>query len=175
VVYVPLAVAALLMAACTNNNQPSARPEPSAARASAAQAGTAQAGVVTSNGCAGQPPVSPLPVWARSGFHPADLAMPHVMGEAGNIVAILWAPRDALHSPPLQDKTNKILWVSKIPLAAPNQLVIKAMLAGSTRTATVSMPGGPGPSIINLPAPGCWTLHLSWSGHTDELKLRYVA
>jgi len=31
------------------------------------------------------------------------------------------------------------------------------------------------PSIINLPAPGCWTLHLSWSGHTDELKLRYVA
>jgi hypothetical protein len=48
--------------------------------------------------------------------------MPHVMGEAGNIVAILWAP-----------------------------------------------------SIINLPAPGCWTLHLSWSGHTDQLKLRYVA
>jgi hypothetical protein len=29
--------------------------------------------------------------------------------------------------------------------------------------------------IIDLPAPGCWTLHLSWSGHTDELKLRYVA
>jgi hypothetical protein len=21
----------------------------------------------------------------------------------------------------------------------------------------------------------CWTLDLSWSGHTDELKLRYVA
>jgi hypothetical protein len=37
------------------------------------------------------------------------------------------------------------------------------------------VPGGPGPSIINLPAPGCWTLHLSWSGHRDELKLRYVA
>ena len=54
-------------------------------------------------------------------------------------------------------------------------LVIKATLVGSTRTATVSVPGGPGPSIINLPAPGCWTLHLSWSGHRDELKLRYVA
>jgi hypothetical protein len=89
--------------------------------------------------------------------------MPHVMGEAGNIVAILWAPRDALHSPPLQDRNNKILWVSRVPLA------------DSTRTATVSVPGGPGPSIINLPAPGCWTLHLTWSGHTDELKLRYVA
>ena len=173
--FVPLAVAASLVAACTNSSQPSGRSQPPAARASAGQAGTAHAGVVTSNGCAGQPPVSPLPVWARSGFHPANLAMPHVMGKAGNIVAILWAPRDALHSPSLQGRNNKILWVSRVPFVAPDPLVIKATLAGSTRTATVFVPGGPGPSIINLPAPGCWTLHLSWSGHTDELKLRYVA
>jgi hypothetical protein len=129
----------------------------------------------TSNGCAGQPPVSPLPVWARSGFSPANQAMPHVMGETGNIVAILWASRDALHSPPLQGRNNKILWVSRIPLTGSDPLVIKATLAGGTRTATVSVPGGPGPSIIDLPAPGCWTFHLSWSGHTDELKLRYAA
>jgi len=101
--------------------------------------------------------------------------MPHVMGEAGNIVAILWASRDALHSPPLHDRSNKILWVSRIPLTGLGPLVIKATLAGSARTAIVSVPGGPGPSIIDLPASGCWTLHLSWSGHTDELKLRYVA
>jgi hypothetical protein len=99
--------------------------------------------------------------------------MPHVMGEAGNIVAILWA--DPLHSPSLPDRNNKILWVSRIPLATPDPLVITGTLAGSTRTATVSVPGGPGPSIINLPTPGCWILHLNWSGHTDELKLRYVA
>ncbi len=101
--------------------------------------------------------------------------MPHVTGEAGNIVAILWATRDALHAPSLPDMGNKILWVSRIPLVAWNPLVIKATLAGSTRAATMSVPGGPGPSIINLPAPGCWTFHLSWSSHTDELKLRYVA
>jgi hypothetical protein len=135
----------------------------------------AQAGAAASNGCVGQPPVSPLPVWARSGFSPPDQAMPHVMGEAGNIVAILWADRDALHSPSLPDRGNKILWVSRIPFAAPNPLVITATLAGGTRPVTVSVPGGPGPSIIDLPAPGCWTFHLSWSGHTDELKLRYVA
>ncbi|HTU76548.1 MAG TPA: hypothetical protein VMG38_23765 [Trebonia sp.] len=140
---------------------------PVAAQASAAIPAAA-------NGCIGQPPVSPLPAWARSGFSPADLAMPHVMGAAGNIVAILWAPRDALHAPPRQDRTNKILWVPRIPPSAPN-LVIQATLAGSARTATVSVPGGPGPSIIDLPASGCWTLHLRWSGHTDELKLRYVA
>jgi hypothetical protein len=177
--FAPLAVAALLVAACTSNSQPSARSQPSAAVASAtgsaaARAGTTQAGAVTSDGCAGQPPVSPLPVWARAGFSPPDQAMPHVMGEAGNIVAILWATRDALHSPPLPARGNKILWVSRIPFVAPDPLIIRATLTGSTRTATVSVPGGPGPSTIDLPAPGCWTLRLSWSGHTDELRLRYV-
>jgi hypothetical protein len=63
-------------------------------------------------------------------------------------------------APPLQDRNNKTLWVSRIPLTAPNPMVITATLAGSTRTATVSVPGGPGPSTIDLPAPGCWTLHL---------------
>ena len=168
VVFAPLAVAALLVAACTGNSQPPA------SGASAIRASAPQAGAVTSDGCAGQPPVSPLPVWARSGFSPADMAMPHVLGEAGNIVAILWAPRDALHSPPLPDRNNKILWVSRIPFVAPDPLVIRATLAGGARTTTVSVPGGPGPSIIDLPAPGCWTLHLSWSGHTDELQLRYA-
>jgi hypothetical protein len=171
-VFVPLAAAASVVAACTTNTHSPARSEPPAARASAAQPGTAQADAAASNGCAGPPPVSPLPVWARSGFSPPDQAMPHVIGEAGNIVAILWA--DPLHSPSLPDTNNKILWVSRIPPATPDPLVITATLASSTRTATVSVPGGPGPSIINLPAPGCWTLHLNWSGHTDELKLRYV-
>ncbi len=180
VVFAPLALAALLVAACTGNGQPPARSQPwtagaGATRASAAPASTAHAGVVTSNGCASQPPVSPLPLWARAGSSPADLAMPHVMGEAGNIVAILWATRGALHAPPLPDGSNKILWVSRVPLVAPDPLVIRATLAGSTRTATVSVPGGPGPSVIDLPAPGCWTFHLSWSGHTDELELRYAA
>jgi hypothetical protein len=101
--------------------------------------------------------------------------VPHVIGEAGNIVGILWAVRDALHSPSLQNRSNKILWVSRIPLGAPYPLVIRATLVGGTRTVTVSVPGGPGPSIIDLPTPGCWTFHLSWSGHTDELRLRYVA
>ena len=107
----------------------------------AAQAGAAVP--AASNGCIGQPPVSSLPVWARSGFTPPDLAMPHVMGAAGNIVAILWATRDALHAPPLQDGNNKILWVSRIPLTTPNPMVITATLAGSTLTTTVSVPGGP--------------------------------
>src|SRR5580692_5353565 len=163
VFFAPLAVGILLVAACTGSSRPSAGVSGGAVAA------------VASDGCGGQLLVSPLPFWARAGFNPPDQAMPHVMGEAGNIVAIMWAARDALHSPPLPGQNNKILWVSRVPLVAPDPLIIRATLADSTRTATVSVPGGPGPSIIDLPAPGCWTLHLSWSGHADELQLRYVA
>ncbi len=34
--------------------------------------------------------------------------------------------------------------------------------------------GGPGPSIINLPAAGCWRLALHWAGHSDSLDVRYA-
>ncbi len=98
--------------------------------------------------------------------------MPHIMGAAGNIVAILWATPDALHAPALPDRANKILWVSRVSWSGP--MTIRATLAGSTRTATVGLPDGPGPSYVNMPAPGCWTLHLSWGGHTDQVSLRYV-
>jgi hypothetical protein len=98
--------------------------------------------------------------------------MPHVLGAAGKIVAILWVNSDALHAPPLPNRANKILWVSRVS-AGP--MTIQATLAGSTRTATVYLPNGPGPSYVDMPAPGCWTLHLSWAGQTDELSLRYVA
>jgi hypothetical protein len=32
-----------------------------------------------------------------------------------------------------------------------------------------------GPSHVDLPAPGCWTLDLSWSGHRDQVELWYTA
>jgi hypothetical protein len=46
------------------------------------------------------------------------------------------------------------------------------------RAGLLDMPSAPAgvPSSYEAPGPpGCWTFHLSWSGHTDELKLRYVA
>ncbi len=66
---------------------------------------------------------------------------------------------------------NKILWVSRV---SSGPMTIRATLAGSARTAIVKLPDGPGPSYVNMPAPGCWSLHLSWGGHTDQLSLRYV-
>jgi hypothetical protein len=34
--------------------------------------------------------------------------------------------------------------------------------------------GGPGPSIIDLPAAGCWRLDLRWAGHSDTVDIRYA-
>jgi hypothetical protein len=156
----------MVLAATACSGSTSSQAHPPAARSSAAPAHPASA-----SSCAGQPPVSPLPVWARSGFTPPGIAVPHVLGAAGNIVAILWATRNALHAPALTTRANKILWVSRV---STGPMTIRATLAGSTRSATVNLPGGPGPSYVNLPAPGCWTLHLTWAGHTDHLSLRYV-
>lgn len=159
-------VAVSLAAACSGNpQQQPRRAQPSA------QPPLAQLSPASASGCAGQPPVSPLPVWARAGFTPPDVAMPHVTGAAGNIVAILWATPNALHAPALPDRANKILWVSRV---SSGPMTIRATLAGGARTATVDLPDGPGPSYVDMPAPGCWTLHLSWGGHTDQLSLRYV-
>lgn len=97
--------------------------------------------------------------------------MPHVVGAEGNIVAILWATPDALHVPARAGRANKILWVSRV---SSGPMTIQAALVGGTRTATVTLPDGPGPSYVNMPAPGCWALRLSWGGHTDQLSLRYV-
>lgn len=83
----------------------------------------------------------------------------------------MWATPDALHAPALPDRANKILWVSRV---SSGPMTIRATLAGSTRTAVVNLPDGPGPSYVDMPAPGCWTLHLSWGGQTDQLSLRYV-
>ena len=40
---------------------------------------------------------------------------------------------------------------------------------------TRRLTGGPGPSIVDLPAPGCWRLTLRWSRSVDSLDLRYAA
>lgn len=118
-----------------------------------------------------------LPVWARSGFTDPAPRMPHVLGASGNIAAIIFDY--PLLSPPSEARSNKVLWVSRVPTTPRSDLLIEAQrIQGSqpvgpalTRTVT----GGPGPSEIDLPSPGCWRLTLRWSGHVDTLDLQYRA
>jgi hypothetical protein len=114
-----------------------------------------------------------LPEWARAGFSDPEPRMPHVVGHAGDIAAILFG--DPPFSPPSTERSNKILWVSRPAQKPLSDLRIAAQRMDGHRRigrpVSRTVPGGPGPSIIDLPAPGCWRLTLRWSGRSDELDL----
>jgi hypothetical protein len=110
-----------------------------------------------------------LPEWARSGFSAPEPKAPHVVGDDGRIAAILFgAP---LSSPPDAQHANKILWVARDPGDGISDLQIRAQDGDTVVQRKVA--GGPGPSIVDLPRPGCWQLTLAWSSQKDRLRLAY--
>jgi hypothetical protein len=113
-----------------------------------------------------------LPVWARAGFSDDGSGVPHVFSEHGDLLAVLFEYPPAASTDP-QDGT-KILWVSRLPQEPMQPLVIEATLTGTTTILTREVPGGPGPSSIQLPTAGCWRLALSWSGHQDRMMLQFT-
>jgi hypothetical protein len=117
-----------------------------------------------------------LPPWARTGFSDAKPRIAHITGRSGSIVAILFA--QPLESPPAKTHNNKILWVARVGTSTISNLRIGAQRMVGTRTVgsavTRIVNGGPGPSIIDLPAAGCWRLALHWAGHSDTLDVRYA-
>jgi hypothetical protein len=117
-----------------------------------------------------------LPTWARTGFSDPRPRLPHVIGRSGEIAALIFGY--PLRSPPGKDRSNKILWVSRRDVKPLSDLRIRAQrMEGRRRVGrpvTRVVVGGPGPSGIDLPAPGCWRLTLRWSGRSDRLDLRYV-
>jgi hypothetical protein len=138
-------------------------------------------------GTAGAAPSSPaicsptvdtgvLPPWARGGFSAAKPRIAHVTGRAGSIMAIFFAR--PLEAPPAKTHNNKILWVARVGTQTVSDLRIGAqrMLGAHNVGGRVSrvVNGGPGPSIIDLPAAGCWRLALHWAGHSDTLDVRYA-
>ncbi len=115
-----------------------------------------------------------LPRWARAGFSEARPRMHYAIGQSGRIAAIVWTTLD---SPPAAGHTNKILWVSRVAPRAAGRFTIQAQRMGGANPVgapvTRILAQGPGPSIINLPAPGCWRMTLHWSGWTDHVDLQY--
>jgi hypothetical protein len=99
--------------------------------------------------------------------------MPYVLADSGDIVAVLWAAHHPLVVPPSADRNNKILWVARVGVAT--SLRIRAELHGSGETVTRKIAGGPGPSVVDLPSPGCWSMDLTWGGRHDHLQLEYVS
>jgi hypothetical protein len=116
-----------------------------------------------------------LPTWARAGFSGPRPRIPHVLGRSNQVLAIVFGY--PLRSPPAAGRSNKILWVPKTWPKTPAPLWIRAQRLDGARPLGAPIrkivPGGPGPSIVDLPQAGCWRVKLSWSGRTDELDLAY--
>jgi hypothetical protein len=131
---------------------------------------------VVSRGCVSDVSTGVLPRWARAGFSGSQPRMPYELGRNGRIAALVFGY--PLLSPPGKDQTNKILWVERHASQRPTALWIHAQRMSGTHAvgpAVTRVVGhGPGPSIINLPAAGCWRLTLTWSGRSDTLDLRYL-
>ena len=115
----------------------------------------------------------PLPEWARTGFSPPDQPVRYVLGERGSIVGVVFG-YPLVAGARQEGKGNKILWVGRtVDGDVATDLQITARLNGTAVEAHRSVPGGPGPSLIDLPEPGCWTLDLVWGGGHDRLAVPY--
>jgi hypothetical protein len=118
-----------------------------------------------SSACTGNISTATLPTWARAGFSAQGLHTPHVFGASGDIIGVLFGDLRA-HQP--AGTNNKILWLAKNGYGT---LRINAQLEGSDTTATRTVDLGP--SIVDLPAAGCWHMRLTWPGYSDTIAFRY--
>jgi hypothetical protein len=117
--------------------------------------------------CAGNVSTAVLPTWARTDFGPAGLHTPHVIGDHGEIVGVLFGHL-RVHQP--AGTHNKILWVAKRGFGP---LQIRAQLEGTSQTVTRTLADGPGPSYVDMPAAGCWQMSLTWDDYHDTIAFRY--
>jgi hypothetical protein len=104
------------------------------------------------------------------------------VGVRHNVVGASFGWPEPLTSPPLRDRRNKILWMLSRPArtASTADLLISASLNGSDlhvqrRVEGQVTPGSSRPSVINLPAAGCWTFSLRWGDQNDVVSVRYVS
>ena len=131
----------------------------------------------------GLPPLRPRRCRTASSPTGRGAASPTTRG-APRTPSAGWAgsPRSSSPSrcsrPPGRTYNNKILWVARKPLAKPSDLRITAQrMVGARPVGAPVMrrvQGGPGPSIIDLPRPGCWRFTLRWARSVDGLDLVYV-
>jgi hypothetical protein len=176
-------VTTTMLGACTRGDPgtgpvPDTRSNRPAARSAAASGSpAAQPGVAES--CTGAIEVGPLAAWARVGFDPPGQKVRQVHGSRGQILGVVFA--DPLRAPAKRGYGNKILWL--VAPGAPTatsaepgtsgDLRIDASLIGGALTVRRIVPGGPGPSLVDMPRAGCWRFDLSWDGHQDTVVLPY--
>jgi hypothetical protein len=91
--------------------------------------------------------------------------VPWALASTGDAVAYVFAGQLVAQPSPRADGTNnKILWVAR---GDQGGFIVDGRPRGQPRP-VVSVAGGP--SIVDLPSPGCWTFTLQWAGHPSSLS-----
>ena len=114
-----------------------------------------------------------LPTWARAGFSDPQAKVPMVASRGGTMLAVIFA--SPLSSPAPAGVANKILWVTNAPAAPGEPLNISGHEESGPGTSHTSVEGGPGPSYVDVAAPGCWVFDLTWGTRHDVIALPYAA
>jgi hypothetical protein len=108
------------------------------------------------------------PVWAQTGF--AKLTpwpVPWAFGSQDTTVAFLISTDLVAGSGPHMDGSyNKVTWVAKGDYpTGDTHIAIEARPLGESQPVLTNAGGA---SLSDLPKPGCWTFHLSWSAHSQQ-------
>jgi hypothetical protein len=128
------------------------------------------------DGCGTTPvELGALPDWTASAL---VSGLPHVRSREGNLVGVLFV--SPLAAPPRQGgPNNKILWISKAPRdGARLTLTLTPLHGGASVTTTEPASSTPGeiyPSIVDVPAAGCWRVDATWGSNRATLELAYRA
>jgi hypothetical protein len=103
----------------------------------------------------------------------APWPVPWALGTSADALAYVFAIQLVAGVSPRKDgSNNKIAWVAK-GNPSPNFVVEGRPLGQSQPVVTVAG----GPSIVDVPTPGCWTFRLSWSlagRHTSTINLEVL-
>jgi hypothetical protein len=174
--------AAALVAACSGSSGPAAgRPRPSvpASAAKATHGQKSQLGLAAHSCGSTQILNGPAPAWiGRATDSNTPGSQPFAVSDQGNAAGFLFGY--PLTSPGRPNMSNKILWVVRTPRDG-QPLTITARQVGASRPVVrVQLPAdyGPGeiyPSVIDVPAPGCWHFTLQWRHASATVDLQYMA
>lgn len=107
------------------------------------------------------------PEWAQGGFT-GNGYPPFATSSSGEVIAFVFA--NPLSAPPEANRNNKILWVQHNGHATGAQ--VTARLEGTDRVTHLRLSDGP--SIVDMPAAGCWHLEWSVAGKHDYINLRWI-
>jgi hypothetical protein len=168
---IALVSSCLLLTGCTGSPKSGGpAPSTSAARAAAADPAASQ----VPGGCGSTPMrMGPLPGWTGSA-HPPDL--PSVMSHEGNLVGVVFG-YPLLSPASATGRQNKILWIAREPRGGSElKLTLRPEAGGDavqTSEPSGASPGEIYPSIVDVPAAGCWSVVAEWNGHRATLELSY--